>query len=179
MDIKRNKLVLFVSNQPIPIHLLLPERRNSLTFWKTTSISTCQLVERQRLRLWSGSCKVQISGRSNRTQCCQRLATAATFQKELCCPQAQWRGDGPRQFVMHLAHYCLYNERFDLSREKVKFFCKELHWTASDLKLRPPIIPMKCHVERGLSNLVPQQNCRNHLCAMLTIWGLKKLLSTY
>ena len=28
-------------------------------------------------------------GRSNRTQCCQRLATAATFlRKELCCPGA-------------------------------------------------------------------------------------------
>ena len=37
--------------------------------------------------------EIQISGRSNRTQCCQRLATAAVFfQKELCCPGAMmWR----------------------------------------------------------------------------------------
>ena len=34
--------------------------------------------------------QVQISGRSNLTQCCQRLATAATFlRKELCCPEVQ------------------------------------------------------------------------------------------
>ena len=39
---------------------------------------------------WSGRSKVQISGRSNWTHCCQRLATAVIFlQKELCCPQAQ------------------------------------------------------------------------------------------
>ena len=36
--------------------------------------------------------EIQISGRSNRTQCCQRLATAAAFlQKELCCPGTMLR----------------------------------------------------------------------------------------
>ena len=30
-------------------------------------------------RLWSGRSEIQISGRSNRTQRCKRLATAATF----------------------------------------------------------------------------------------------------
>ena len=40
--------------------------------------------------------EVQISGRSNQTQCCQRLATAATFlRKELCCPGAMTRRWAP------------------------------------------------------------------------------------
>ena len=39
-----------------------------------------------RVRFWSGRSEVQISGRSNRTHCCQRLATAATYlRKEPCC----------------------------------------------------------------------------------------------
>ena len=47
-----------------------------------------------------GRSEVRISGRSNRTQCGQRLATAATFSRtEICCPQAQWRGDGARQLA--------------------------------------------------------------------------------
>ena len=42
--------------------------------------------------LWSGRSEVQISGRSNRARCYQRLATAATFlRKELCCPGAMTR----------------------------------------------------------------------------------------
>ena len=51
------------------------------------------LVEWQRFRLWSWRFEVQILGRSNRTQCCQRLTTAATFlRKELCCLGAMtWR----------------------------------------------------------------------------------------
>ena len=41
--------------------------------------------------------KVQISGRSSRTQCCQRFVTdAILLRKKLCYQQAQWRGDGPR-----------------------------------------------------------------------------------
>ena len=37
----------------------------------------------KRVRLWSGRPEIQISGRSNQTQCCQKLATDATFlQKE-------------------------------------------------------------------------------------------------
>ena len=44
------------------------------------------LVVEQRVRLWIGRPDVQISGRSNRTQRCQRLTTAATFLwKELHC----------------------------------------------------------------------------------------------
>ena len=41
-----------------------------------------------------GRFEVQISCRSNRTQICQWLTTAATFfRKELCCPHPQWRRD--------------------------------------------------------------------------------------
>ena len=43
--------------------------------------------------------EVQISGLSNRTECCQQLATAATFlRKELCCTGAMTRrwGSQPR-----------------------------------------------------------------------------------
>ena len=40
--------------------------------------------------------EVQISGRSNRTHYCQRLATAATFlQKKLCCPCVMTRRWAP------------------------------------------------------------------------------------
>ena len=46
--------------------------------------------------LWSGRSKVQISDRSNRTQCCQRLATVATLLRiELCCPGAMTRRWAP------------------------------------------------------------------------------------
>ena len=48
-----------------------------------------QLVERKRVRPCSGRSGIQILGRSNRTQYCQRLATAVTFRrKELCSPNA-------------------------------------------------------------------------------------------
>ena len=51
------------------------------------------------------SCKseVQISGRSNRKQCCQRLATVTTFFEGSCIARAQGRGDGPRQLVSRFA----------------------------------------------------------------------------
>ena len=40
--------------------------------------------------------KVQLSDRSNRTQCCQRLATAAIFvQKKMCCPGAMMKRWAP------------------------------------------------------------------------------------
>ena len=42
-------------------------------------IDTGQLVKWLRIRCWSGRSDVQISGGSNQTQCCQRLAAAATF----------------------------------------------------------------------------------------------------
>ena len=56
-----------------------------------------QAVRRSSLKRWS---EVQILGRSNRTQCCQRFATAARFlRKELCGLQVQERGDGPCKLV--------------------------------------------------------------------------------
>ena len=42
--------------------------------------------------LWNKRSEIQNLSRSNRTQCCQRLAATATFfQKELCCPGAMTR----------------------------------------------------------------------------------------
>ena len=53
-----------------------------------------QLVERQRVHLWSGRSEVQIWSGSNWTQCCQRLVTAVTFfAKKLCVSRAQWLED--------------------------------------------------------------------------------------
>ena len=42
-------------------------------------LTTCQKVERQRVRPRSAKCEVQILGRSNSIQYCQRLAIAAAF----------------------------------------------------------------------------------------------------
>ena len=40
----------------------------------------------------SGRSEVQVSGRSNRAQCCLQLANGTTFlQRELCCPGAMMR----------------------------------------------------------------------------------------
>ena len=59
-------------------------------------LKTGQLVERFPVRLWSGGSEVQISGWSNRTQSCQRFATAATFVlKKLSCPGAMTRRWAP------------------------------------------------------------------------------------
>ena len=47
--------------------------------------------------LWSGRSEVQTLCRSNRTHCCLRLATAATFhRKELCCSGAMTRRRVPQ-----------------------------------------------------------------------------------
>ena len=43
-----------------------------------------KLVERLRVRFRSRRSEVQISGRSNLTQCCQQLVTAATFFEGSC-----------------------------------------------------------------------------------------------
>ena len=54
---------------------------------QTQCVNIVQLVERSHVRLWKGRSEVQILCWSNRTQSCQRLATAATFlRKELSCP---------------------------------------------------------------------------------------------
>ena len=67
--------------------------------WKNGSLDKYAgfyLVKRQRARLWSGRSEIQIWGRSNRTQCCQRLATVATFlQMKLCCPDTMTRKWAP------------------------------------------------------------------------------------
>ena len=45
----------------------------------------------------AGGPKLKPHGRSNRTQCCQRLATTATFfRKKPCCPGAMTRRWGPQ-----------------------------------------------------------------------------------
>ena len=61
----------------------------------TITILTDQLVERKRVRVWSGRSEVQISDWSNRTQYSKRLATAATFSPK----EAVLTGDGPRKLV--------------------------------------------------------------------------------
>ena len=64
---------IFVSSVCVFVGVLL---------WFTLSVFLCVsslLVEPQPVRLWSGRCKVQISGLSNQMQCCQRLAIAVTF----------------------------------------------------------------------------------------------------
>ena len=58
--------------------------------------------------------EVQILGRSNRTQCCQRLVTAAAFlRKELCCLGAMTRRWAPANSLHTSTDYSQYNERFD------------------------------------------------------------------
>ena len=55
---------------------------------------SCRAVTRSSL---NGRSEVQILGRSNRTQSCQRLTTAATIlQKKLCCPGAMMRRWAPQ-----------------------------------------------------------------------------------
>ena len=76
-----------------------------------------ELVERKRVRLWSGTSEVQTSGRSNRTQCYQQLATAAKFRrKEMWCPGATIHVDESRQLVIRFGVIYMqeYNEKFDL-----------------------------------------------------------------
>ena len=64
----------------------------NLLIYGSELIQTGRLIERKRVRLWRSRSEVQISAQSNRTQCCQRLATAATFlRKKLCCPGAMTR----------------------------------------------------------------------------------------
>ena len=43
--------------------------------------------------------EIQISGQSNGTQCCQQLATAATFFRKKQCCRAQEHEDGSHQLV--------------------------------------------------------------------------------
>ena len=63
---------------------------------KFSSISVREIDQAVSVRLLSGRSELPISGRSNQTQCCERLATAATLlRKELRCLKAQWRRDGP------------------------------------------------------------------------------------
>ena len=66
-------------------------------------------------------------GRSNRTRCCQRLATAATLiflRNRGCIAWAQWRGDGTCKLVTHfgvIPRLSKYNERVDLIDEPNNF----------------------------------------------------------
>ena len=71
------------------VQYLLSNKHIFIFLNKPKKNKTGQLFERERVRLWSGRSEVQTLGQSNRTQCCQRLTTAATFlQKMLCCPGA-------------------------------------------------------------------------------------------
>ena len=56
---------------------------------------------RKKYKVNNVSCfEVQITNQSNEIQSFRRLTAATIFlRKELCCPQVQWRGDGPRKFA--------------------------------------------------------------------------------
>ena len=74
---------------------IVGSRGEKVLIWQgMESNDTCLLVERQRLRHWSGRFEIQIWGHSNRTQCCQQLATAATFFERSCVARAQRRRNG-------------------------------------------------------------------------------------
>ena len=60
--------------------------RDTITGW---------LAQLSSARYWCGRSEVRFPVRSNRTQCCQRLAIVATFLRS-CVVQAISRGDGPR-----------------------------------------------------------------------------------
>ena len=81
------------------IHALLHRSRvaaDAFKYFFQSLRCTGQSVKRQRVSLWSGSSEVRISGRSNRTQCCQWLAYAAIFlRRKLCCPGAMTRRWAP------------------------------------------------------------------------------------
>ena len=77
-----------------------------------------QLVERKCIHLWYWI-KIKISGRSNRRQRCQRLATAAIFlRKELWCPGAVTR----KWTLLPSAYYSECDERFYLTKILNKIF---------------------------------------------------------
>ena len=76
--------------------------------------------------LWSGRSEVQVLGQSNRTQCCKRLAIAATFhQKELCGLGAAKRRWAPptrytlRRITASVMKDFIWFEEFSLSGEKM------------------------------------------------------------
>ena len=78
--------------------------------------------------LWSGRSEVQISGRSNRTQCCQRLATAATFlRKELCCPGATTRRWAPQTRYTLRRTTASINERFDFDNGNITLIQQQVY----------------------------------------------------
>ena len=58
------------------------------------ALDTGRLVQLLSTRYRCGRCGVRFPGRSNRTQCCQRLGTVATFLRS-CVVQALSHGDGP------------------------------------------------------------------------------------
>ena len=71
-----------------------------------------------RVRPWSGRSEVQISGRSNRTQCCLRLATVATFLRmELCCPGAMTRRWAPP------TRYTFRRNTASIMKDLIRRFC--------------------------------------------------------
>ena len=98
-----NVLVLPFSVSFLLIVWLLTSHRNTPGYCCMVNLLWINSLTNFVPACWSsgnGFAEVQISGQSNRTQCCQWFATAAIFLRmELCCPQAQWRGNGPHKLV--------------------------------------------------------------------------------
>ena len=65
-------------------------RERCITCLTISAVTSVVQILQSVLEVW-----VRIPGRSNRTQCRQWLATAATFLW-ICVAQARSRGDGPR-----------------------------------------------------------------------------------
>ena len=120
-------MIKYVSIFWLVLGCLLVARKDNLTGFSTgltgrsknldpTGFHLCSvLVDRYGVRLRIGRSEVQISGRSNWSQCCQRLATAATFLgKELCCPGSMIRRWGPANSLHAPTYYSEYNKRIEL-----------------------------------------------------------------
>ena len=115
---------------------------------------TSELIKRLLVCHWSGRSEIQISDRSNWTQCCQWLATAVHFFETSC--MASRRNDaemGPANLLHALDSYSDYNEKFNLNEafESPRLFDAKTFFHATVLLLE--VLPT-------LSSLAPKTRCR-------------------
>ena len=77
-------------------------------------------------------------GRSNWTQCCQRLATAATFSlKGAVFPVRNDAEMGPAKSLHASAYYSKYNQRFNLFDLRIR----QLGWVVLSVPAKTSIRP--------------------------------------
>ena len=91
-NIVLNLLRYFI--RPYPFYF-----RTNGFYWPVGSVATTLLSLREVWGSW-----VRSLGRSNRTQCRQRLATAAIYfrSSKLCCPGAKRRSPSPRHTLRRI-----------------------------------------------------------------------------